>query len=215
MFFPSSNSFFVSAAGRRLQKHLQSFLINEHIENLPSILIGPEAPFLTVFEQNRPEIILETQTVPDDALQFPLPANGTTEAVFMAVLNNSIANVCQPLIKEVHRILKPKGLFFLIIKNSSGFWPVHVQNMPELSANLIRKELLDTGFSIKRQQRVLSCPFRGKVFDILDDSFFALKMKVGSFSLFAAEKRPFITQSNELYSSTRITKASVLTSPRT
>lgn len=57
--FPTSNSFFVSDAGRRLQKRLRSFLAKEDIKDLPSVLIGPDAPLLQAFEQNRPEIIME------------------------------------------------------------------------------------------------------------------------------------------------------------
>lgn len=213
--FPTSNSFFVSEAGRRLQKRLQSFLAKEDIKDQPSILIGPDAPFLQAFEQNRPDIIMEKETLPDNTPLVSLSAAGTAAAVFMAVLNISVANGCLPLIKEVHRTLKPQGRFFLIIKNTAGFWPVQIKDMPALSARLIRREMTDAGFVIKRQQSVLPVPFRGKISDIADECLFSLKIKIGSFSLFAAEKKPFVLQTSENYNSARITKASVLTSPRT
>lgn len=213
--FPTSNSFFVSEAGRRLQKRLQSFLAKEEIKDLPSVLIGPAAPFLQAFEQNRPDIIMEKETLPDNTPLVSLPAAGTAAAVFMAVLNTSVANGCLPLIKEIHRILKPQGRFFLIIKNTAGFWPVQIKEMPSLSARLIRREIIDAGFLLKRQQSILSVPFHGKTFDLADECLFSLKIKIGVFSLFAAEKKPFVIQTSENYNSARITKASVLTSPRT
>ena len=213
--FPTSNSFFVSDAGRRLQKRLRSFLAKEDIKDLPSVLIGPDAPLLQAFEQNRPEIIMEKETLPDNVALVSLPAAGSVAAVFMAVLNTSVANGCLPLIKETHRILKPRGHFFLIIKNTAGFWPIPIKGMPALSAHLIRREITDAGFVIKRQQSVLSVPFRGKISDIADECLFSLKTKIGGFSLFSAEKKPFVLQTNKSYSSARITKASVLTSPRT
>ncbi|MGN1079161.1 MAG: hypothetical protein ACI4TE_03210 [Alphaproteobacteria bacterium] len=213
--FPTSNSFFVSEAGRRLQKRLQSFLAKEEIKDLPSVLIGPDAPFLQAFEQNRPDIIMEKETLPDNAALVSLPAAGSVAAVFMAVLNTSVANGCLPLIKEIHRILKPQGRFFLIIKNTAGFWPVQIKEMPSLSARLIRREIIDAGFLLKRQQSILSVPFHGKTFDLADEYLFSLKIKIGVFSLFAAEKKPFVIQTSKNYNSARITKASVLTSPRT
>lgn len=106
----------MSDAGRRLQKRLRSFLAKEDIKDLPAVLIGPDAPLLQAFEQNRPEIIMEKETLPDNVALVSLPAAGSVAAVFMAVLNTSVANGCLPLIKETHRILKPRGHFFLIIK---------------------------------------------------------------------------------------------------
>ncbi len=213
--FPTSNSFFVSDAGRRLQKRLQSFLEKENVKGLPSVLIGPDAPFLPAFEQNRPDIIMEKEILPDNAPLFSLPAAGAAGAVFMAALNNSVANGCLPLIREIHRVLKPRGRFFLIIKNSAGFWPVQIKDMPSFPARLIQKEITDAGFSIKRRQGALLFPFRGKAFETADECLFALRTRIGCFSLFAAEKKPFVPQTNQNYNSARITKASVLTSPRT
>ena len=115
----------------------------------------------------------------------------------------------------MHRILKPQGHFFLIIKNSVGFWPLHIEDIPNLSASRVRKDIQQIGFILQRQQGILTFPFSGKFFDFTDENLFLLKTRTGSFSLFYAEKKPFIPQTNESYNSARITKASVLTSPRT
>ena len=43
--FPTSKSFFVSQAGRRLQDRIKKFFSQENIKNQPSVLIGSAAPF--------------------------------------------------------------------------------------------------------------------------------------------------------------------------
>ena len=213
--YPTNNSFFVSAAGRRLQKQIEMMLAKEDIKNRPAVLIGAAAPFLPAFEQNRPDIIAEKEDLPDNALIPFLPAAGSVSFAFTAVTNQSIADGVFPLIKEIHRILKPQGRFFLLIKNTGSLCPLHIKEMPSFSARVICKNLLQAEFLIKYQQGILFFPFCGKIFDKADDCISALKVRTGCFSFFCAEKKSFIVQTNETYNSARITKASVLTSPRT
>ena len=213
--FPSNNAFFVSQAGKRIQKHLKSFLKKENIYNQPSVLIGPSALFLPAFDEKQPDIILENENLPNNILLPSLCAAGSVSFAFVAALNHSVAESCIPLIKEIHRLLKPRGHLFLIIKNTTRLCPVKIPSMPSLSVKSLRNEILNAGFLIKRQQNSLVVPYRGKLFDAIDDFLFSLKIKTGCFSLFDLEKKPFITQTKENYNSARITKASVLTSPRT
>lgn len=211
--FPSNNAFFVSPTGLRAQKQIRALLSKEHIQNQTAVLIGPAVPFLSAFEQNHPDILLEEECLPENSAFVSLPAAGTVSFVFTAALNVSVLNALPFLIKETHRILKPRGKFFLFVKNTPHF--LSIQDVPCSCAKTIRNDLLQTGFIIHKQQGVLHLPFCGKFADLTDDCLFSLRLKSGAFTFFAVEKKPFISQTSETYNSARITKASVFTSPRT
>lgn len=214
-FYRTPNAFFVSAAGRRLQKQIGRFLRGEKLIDRSAVLIGSVFPFLDVFEQNNPDIVFETETFDSSVFFSSLPSAFGIDAFFIAALNESVAGNLPLLIKEAGRLLKPQGRLFLLVKNKKRLFFARVPEMPETPLRILRTEIRGNGFSLQREKGLLHFPCDGSVGKKVDDFLFSLPLKNGNFSLIVAQKEATEASAVEHYKSTRITKASVFTSPRT
>ena len=215
LFYRTSNAFFVSPAGRRLQNQIGSFFARENLQKQKVALIGPVFPFLAAFEQNNPDIVFEKETVVENDFFSDLPPAFSIDTVFIVVLNASVAENLSELIKEANKMLKPRGRLFLLIKNKRRVFTVNVCEMPETKLSSVMKEIRENGFSLNKKRETLLFPYAFSICQKTDDFLFSLSAGKGCFSLLAAQKSPLVTAPVENYSSTRITKASVFTSPRT
>lgn len=213
--YRTSNAFFVSSVGRRLQKQIKSALAEEDLQRQSAVLIGSIFPFLAVFEQNNPDIVLEKEQIVADDLVSPLLPVHSVNITFIAALNESVAENLPTLIKETSRFLKPHGRLFLLFKNKRKPCFLSINEMPDLSFSFLSKELEEAGFSLQKRKGLLHFPYASKMFGAADQFLFSHLTSGGHFTLFIAQKNPTVLSAAENYSSVRITKASVLTSPRT
>ena len=215
LFYRTSNAFFVSPAGRRLQNQIGSFFAHENLQEQKTALIGPVFPLLTAFGRNNPDIVFEKETVSENDFFSSLPPAFSIDTVFIVALNVPVAENLSELIKEANRLLKPQGRLFLLLKNKRTIFTVKVPEMPETPLSSVLKEIQENGFSLEKKKDALFFPYDLSIWKKTDDFLFSLSAGKGCFSLLSAQKGPFVTAPTENYSSTRITKASVFTSPRT
>lgn len=213
--YRTPNAFFVSTTGQRLQKQLKSFFSTVDIQNAPAVLIGPVFPFLATFDQNHPNIVLEREILIENDL-FSLPSLTTAiDIAFIAALNDSVTENLPSLIKETSRFLKPQGRLFLLYKNKKHLTTLNINNMPDIDYRSFSNEFSQNGLSIQKKKSFLYFPYKGSFFEKADFVFSFFPIMNGAFSLIHAQKNPLVTASIENYNSTRMTSASVLTSPRT
>ncbi|MBR1945118.1 MAG: hypothetical protein IJ846_02345 [Alphaproteobacteria bacterium] len=212
--YRTPNAFFVSPIGKRLQKQIDAFFAKENLRGSSAVLIGPVFPFLAVFEQNNPNILFETEYFIENSFFTALPPPFSVETVFIAALNDSVLNNCSLLIKEASRLLKPQGRLFFLIKNKRKTSSVEINEMPDAALSSFYEELQNFCFFIQKKKGLIYFPYTMPFWEKADQTAFSLLNGGGNFSLLCATKNLFTVSSTEDYSSTRITKASVLTSPR-
>ena len=213
--YRTPNAFYVSSVGQRLQRQIAAFFAGGDFRGRSAVLAGPVFPFLAAFEQNNPDIVCERETV--DAADFfsALPPSRGVDLAFIAALNDSVADNLPLLIKEAERLLKPHGQLFLLNKNPKRLLGVRVLEMPETKPSFFLKETDQCGFSLQRKKELLRFPYGGFVWEKAEDFLFSVSAGKGNFSIFSAQKQAVVTAAAENYKPTRITKASVFTSPRT
>ncbi|MBO4521179.1 MAG: hypothetical protein J5787_08250 [Alphaproteobacteria bacterium] len=215
LFYRTSGAFFVSAVGRRLQKQIKTFFADDILEKLPVIFIGSVSPFLAVFEQNNPDIVWESETLNESELLPTFSSFREISAVFMVVSNDSVADNMPFLLKEAYRLLKPQGRLHLLIKNKLPVTFIKIKDMPEMQPSSLLAQSEESGFSLEKKKGLLYLPYNFKFFETADNCLSERFSGGGSFSLLTLKKNPVIAETTENYSSIRMTKASVLTSPRT
>ena len=214
--FETLDAFFSSDLGHRLQHQICSFFVKQKIHDIPSVLIGSELPFLTAFEKNTPHLIARINNFPEKNETFrPLYTFHSIPVIFASVLTFDDCQNCPLIIKEAARILKSKGFLFMIIKNTTLFQTISIQNCKEICHKHLLSQLKLNGFSVKNNHGLIYLPFNGKIFEQTENVLFPLNFKGGTFSLLGAQKKMFVNQSVKNFRSARMTKASVLTSPRT
>lgn len=213
--YRTSGAFFVSAVGRRLQKQIKSFLAGDIFEKLPAVFIGSVSPFLAVFEQNNPDIIWEGETLKENELLPAFSSFRDISLFFIVVSNASVADNLPFLIKEAYRLLSPRGRLFILTKNKRPINILKIKDMPETTLFSLLTQTEEAGFLLKKKKGFLHIPYNFKFFETVDNALSGQISGGGSFSLSVLEKIPIIAETTENYSSVRMTKASVLTSPRT
>lgn len=213
--YRTCGAFFVSSLGRRLQKQIKESFTNDNFETLPVIFIGSASPFLAVFEQNNPDIVWENEFLTENDILSSFPSFQGIGTIFIVVSNNSVSENMPLLIKEASRLLKSQGRLFILIKNKRYIDLLNIKDMPETDAFSLSAQLREAGFSLQKKKGLLHIPFNFKPFETADNFLSSHFSDGGCFSLLAFWKNPTIKTTNESYNSARITKASVLTSPRT
>ena len=213
--YRTPNAFYVSSVGQRLQRQIAAFFAGGDFRGRSAVLAGPVFPFLTAFEQNNPDIVCEKETV--DAADFfsALPPAHGVDLAFIAALNDSVTDNLTFLIKEANRLLKPQGELFLLIKNPKKIFSVRVSGMPATKRISFVKEAEENGFLFRKRKNLLRFPYGGSVWEKADGFLFSLSAGKGNFAILSAQKQATVTAAAENYKPTRITKASVFTSPRT
>ena len=209
------NAFFVSSVGRRLQNQIKSFLAKEDLRRQSAVLIGSVFPFLGAFEQNNPDIVLEKETLSVNDFASPFLPVHSVNLTFIAALNDSIPENLPLLLKETCRFLKPRGRVFLLFKNKKKLPFFTINEIPEMASFAVLTEMETGGFSLQKKKGILYAPYDSKIFNAADRFLFSHIAGGGAFSLLVAQKNPLVLSPAENYSSARMTKASVLTSPRT
>ena len=212
--YRTPNAFFVSPIGKRLQKQIKAFFATDDLREMRSVLIGPAFPFLAAFEQNNPNILFETENLIENDFFSDLPPSYSVDVVFIAALNDSILKNCSLLIKEAARLLKPQGRLFFLFKNRRNLMSVKINEIPELSLSSFFEELKDSCFSLHKTKGLIYLPYDHPLFEKADRFLFSSSAVGGNFSLLDARKDLLAVSSIEDHSSARMTKASVLTSPR-
>lgn len=213
--YRTSSSFFVSPVGRRLQEQVRLSLADEKLKDVPAVLIGPVFPFLAAFDQNNPDFVEEKETLSGNDLLSPWLSTRNVNIVFIVALNDSVTENLSVLIKEAARTLKQHGQLIILIKNKQKAGLLNIREMPETPLSVFGSELKTGGFSVQRKKGILHFPYTLNIFKAADDFLFKRFDGGGYFSLIIARKDPFVFSNAENYSSTRMTNASVLTSPRT
>lgn len=213
--YRTPSAFFVSPAGRRLQKRIQSFFADTELQGQRSVFFGFIFPFLPAFKQNNPEIIWEQENIVENDFFSSLPTASGIDSVFLCALNDSVADNLPLLIKEAGRLLKPQGRLFILSKNKTAPAALRVNEMPEISPSFLLKEIRDNGFEPQTHKSLLYFPYNASFWEKADRFLSALPCGGGNFSILSARKAPLILSAVKNYKSTRITKASVFTSPRT
>ncbi len=213
--YRTSNAFFVSSAGKRLQKQIAFFFAGKDFRGCSAVFAGSVFPFLKAFEQNNPDIVFEKETIdPTDFFSVLTPVRNVDMA-FISVLNASVAENLTALIKEAGRLLKPRGQLVLLIKKPKKAFSVSVSEIPETKSPPLLKETEKYGFVLQKKKNLLRFPYDGSVWKRADDFLFSLSAGGGNFLIICAQKQPVVVATVENYKPTRITKASVFTSPRT
>ena len=208
-------AFFVSPAGRRLQKRIRSFFDDTELQGQRCIFFGSIFPFLTAFEQNAPEILWEQESIVESGFLSSLPAASGIDSAFISVLNHSVSNNLPLLIKEAERMLKPQGRLFILSKNKTAAAAVTINEVPEIKTSFILKELRKNDFEPQKKKSLLHFPYSAPFWEKVDKFLSVLSCGGGNFSILSARKAPMVPSGIKDYKSTRITKASVFTSPRT
>ncbi|MBR4127418.1 MAG: hypothetical protein IKR09_07580 [Alphaproteobacteria bacterium] len=207
-------AFFVSPAGKRLQKRIRSFFDDTELQGQHCIFFGFIFPFLTAFEQNAPEILWEQESIVESGFFSSLPTASGIDSIFISVLNNSVSDNLPLLIKEAEHLLKPQGRLFILSKNKTAA-SVTINGMPEIKTSFLLNELRKNDFELQKKKSLLYFPYNAPFWERADKFLSVLPFGGGTFSILSARKAPLIPSGIKDYKSTRITKASVFTSPRT
>lgn len=214
----TSGAFFASPPGRRLKKQTMKFIRRSwpDIAGKNILLIGETVPFAAEIEAENPSYTAEYQITPSDAVIVLPYSNRSFSFVFICALSRVFTETA-PLLREVHRILAPQGQVILLNKNKSLIWRSAEPDAAVFSAAEIRKHFSETYFDIYRQSGALYSASAGKIAGTADDWAASLNLKGGYFLLTGAVKKPFVFQKadiREAYKSARMTRASILSSPR-
>ena len=213
--YRTPNAFFVSSAGKRLQRQIAVFFNGTDFHDRSAVLTGSVFPFLKAFEQNNPDIVFEREAFDPADFFSGLPQAHSVDMAFISALNDSVTDNLSSLIKEADRLLKPQGRLFLLVKKPKKFFASVISGMPETAQRFLLNETVRCGFFIQKKKNLLRFPYGGSFWNKADDLLFSLSAGAGNFLIVSAQKRPTVAAAAENYKPTRITKASVFTSPRT
>ena len=213
--YRTPDAFFVSPTGRRMQRQIKAVLENEKLRGKTTAFIGEIFPFLNAFEQDPPDIVSETRDFEENDLSDFLFTPQSLDVFFLSVLNPSVADSFPRLIKSAFFALKPEGRAFVLIKNSRLFNLLDDCRMPETKSSAIIGRFSENGFSPFLKKGILRLPYSPAAFDKAEDFLFSANIGSGCFSLLGGIKNPPVVEKIENHGSTRMTSASVFTSPRT
>lgn len=214
----TSGAFFASPPGRRLRKQTMKFIRKSwpDIAGKNVLLIGETVPFAPEIESENPAYLAEHPINPSDATVILPYSNRSFSFVFICALSQGFTEII-PLLRDVHRILAPQGRVVLLSKNKSLIWRTAEPDAATFSAAELKRKFSETYFDIRRQSGALYFASAGKIAEKADDMTASVKLKGGHFLLTDAVKKPFIFQQadiREAYKSARMTRASILSSPR-
>lgn len=211
-------AFFASPPGRRLKKQALQFIRRSwpDIAGKNILLVGETVPFAAEIESEKPACMAEHQINPSDAAVILPYSNRSFSFIFICALSPVFTEIA-PLLRDVHRILTPEGRVILLCKNKSLIWRIPEPDAAAFSAGELKRHFSETYFDIRRQSGALYFASPGKTMEKADNLTAAVKLKGGNFLLTDAVKKPFVFQKadiREAYKSARMTRASILSSPR-
>lgn len=213
--YRTPDAFFVSAAGRRVQEQIKDALSPLSLQGRSAALFGNVFPFLAAFDQNTPDIVSETNFFSKTEDPAFLLKPQSLDLFFISALDSCLIDALPRLIKEAFSALKAGGILIPLIKNKKLFDTLSINQTSETNASALTGQLSENGFSLKNRKGLLHFPYASRFFETADNLLFSLNIGGGCFTLLSAVKNPTVIEKIENYSSTRITKASVFTSPRT
>ena len=227
----SLGSFYASQCGLRVFRQICRSIDPcwPDIAGARVLTVGYATPFCVELEKKSPQFILETDPtdknenpdvlkIRENALPFP---NGSFQ---YALVVNALEYVSDPaaLLKELWRILAHNGSLICIVPNRYSLWGVQ-KTMPPMQGALFSGKELDrlageNRFLTKRRNSAVFLPpaaYTHNV-DILDEFISYLPLSAGAFLISEMLKQALVLSGTpkKSYKSARMTKASILSSPR-